>query len=77
MKKIIVLLLSSFIASSTVADDHAKFKAEKGYEPGRHFLLDDQDCKDTKDGVGQSGFLLRACGELFNGLSSLVQTPTA
>jgi hypothetical protein len=63
MKKIIVLLLSTFIASGAVADDHAKSKSEKGYEPGRHFLLDAQDCKDTKDGVGG---LLGAADEIFD-----------
>ena len=63
MKKIIVLLLSTFIASGAVADDHAKSKSEKEYEPGRHFLLDAQDCKDTKDGVGRMLFM---ADELFD-----------
>jgi hypothetical protein len=63
MKKIIVLLLSTFIACGAVADDHAKSKSEKGYEMGRHFLLDAQDCKDTKDGVGRMLFM---ADELFD-----------
>ena len=63
MKKFIILLLSSFIGFSAVADDHPKPKLSQGYEMGKHFLLDAQDCKDTKDGVGR---LLGAADEIFD-----------
>jgi hypothetical protein len=63
MKKIVVLLLSILIAPITVANHHSKNESKHADKMGRHFLLDPQDCKDTKDGVGR---MLLIADDLFD-----------
>ena len=62
MKKIVTIVLA--IASTTMAfADHPKSEPKQEYDVGKHFLLDAQDCKDTKDGVGRMLFM---ADELFD-----------
>lgn len=63
MKKIVTIVLA--IASSTMAfaDHHPNSEPKQEYQVGKHFLLDAQDCKDTKDGVGRMLFM---ADELFD-----------
>jgi hypothetical protein len=63
MKKIVACLLSILIIPITVADHHPKAESKHSDKMGRHFLLDHQDCKDTKDGVGH---MLLMADDLFN-----------
>jgi hypothetical protein len=63
MKKIVVLLLSILTVPMTVADHHPKNESKHGDKTGKHFLLDTQDCKDTKDGVG---IMLLMADDLFD-----------
>ncbi len=63
MKKIAILLLSILIVPIAIADHHPKSEPKQGDHMGRHFLLDPQDCKDTKAGVGR---LLGAADEIFD-----------
>jgi hypothetical protein len=61
MKKILTIILAIPITTFSFADHHPKPKQE--YDVDKHFLLDSQDCKDTKDGVGRMLFL---ADELFD-----------
>jgi len=59
MKKIILFLLAITATSTAFADHHPKPKQMGDHHPiGRHYLLDAQHCKETKDGIGW--FLARA-----------------
>jgi len=64
MKKVLILLIAMSSVSLASEGDHQKSKHDKQTEgAGRHFLLDPQDCKETKDGIG---YFLGAADELFD-----------
>ena len=63
MKKKLTLILAITATNFAFADHHPKPEPKQGDHMGRHFLLDSQDCKDTKDGVGH---LLFMADELFD-----------
>jgi len=67
MKEILVIVLTITSATIAFADHHPKPEPKQGDHMARHFLLDPQDCKDTKDGVGR---LLGAADEIFDDIKA-------
>jgi hypothetical protein len=53
MKPLLLIVLTMIYANYGFAGDHQKNKQPKNTDAiSRHFLLDAQDCKETKEGIG-------------------------